>query len=330
MSQSGSTKDEKRSGGAQTDKLSHAARVQGSGYTHVTPERKGELKYEARLGKECESQSLVSSGECEFDLKGTSTTSKKSSIAGVCTILTNILARTRSSQAQPVGPESDPARNGQEDACGNEVCFFPGETFSNLILPKSLPKISWPECQCEMDSIFSAVFNCMANSSEEIRPLLAVLVALTRASDSDCCIHADKQEKGLDKIQVFASARAWLTHRLISKLEEVEIETKKLKSNSKILPFSAIFYVLEAIKEIGFVPGVIERLGKFTKNVTFSSNTGAPTTSNDSNSSYSLSDSDGESLDGHEDPQRCPLSLSESPLFSMALDEVLQSLIIKK
>ena len=65
----------------------------------------------------------------------------------------------------------------------------------------------------------------------------------------------------------FASAREWLSARLCRRLELLALETVAgealIPSRTSVTsPFNIMFFLLEAIRDVGPVPGVVERLGK--------------------------------------------------------------------
>ena len=225
-----------------------------------------------------------------------------------------------------------------------------------------VPKIEWSHTiQDEMDAILISVFDTIAESSKEVRALLGILVAAVWNSGGennhgvDNSSGSDQKEPGdesaaalssdssgaaasastsasasaLESASAFAStklpayfatAREWLSTRLCRQLELIALEivdgeTSTDRAMSSMSPFSTMFFLLEAIRDVGPVPGVIERLGGLA---------GKP------NVDTHCSDSEAESGSGgevEEEGAAEACELGNSPLLSLALSEVIRSLL---
>ena len=206
-----------------------------------------------------------------------------------------------------------------------------------------VPELAWSNVQDEMDAVLASVFKTMARSGEELRALLGVLVAVARKSpgslqtsnsadmdlgDSSASCQEEPKPTGESlppaqkstKTTEFSCAREWLSARLCDQLEAVALGNATDGARHVPLqaasPYSVLFFLLEAIRDVGPVPGVIERLGKFSRGPVY-------TDDYDSDAGSYLEDGDAE--EGGEFTNE--LTLADSPLLSLALSEVLRSML---
>lgn len=278
------------------------------------------------------------------------------SIARVCLLLSQVLAHVRGGKTLRFGcgiAESGDVRSTD----GMEVFVN-----KNPTTRAPVPKIEWSHTiQDEMDAILISVLDNIAESSKEVRALLGILVAAVwnsggenshgvdnssgsdqkepgdesaaaLASDSSgaaASASASESASALESASAsastklpayFATAREWLSTRLCRQLELIALEivdgeTSTDRAMSSMSPFSTMFFLLEAIRDVGPVPGVIERLGALA---------GKPNVDTHCSDSEADSGSGGE-VEEEGAAEAC--ELGNSPLLSLALSEVIRSLL---